>query len=133
RKIPWDKFEQYFLQHGLVSYLTHKIIWNFHQGDKTVQAIHLDDRWVDELNEIVDIAGTDTVSLWHPVQASVQQIRTWRGFFVQHQLLQPLKQAFREVYLLTDAEVNTRSYSNRMAAHLLRQHQFNSLAKTRGW
>src|SRR6202000_3394798 len=49
------------------------------------------------------------------------------------EIVQPLKQAFREVYLLTDAERDTRSYSNRMAAHLLKQHQFNSLAKARGW
>jgi hypothetical protein len=41
--------------------------------------------------------------------------------------------AFREIYLLTDAEINTRVYSNRMAAHILKQHQFNSLAKGRGW
>lgn len=50
-----------------------------------------------------------------------------------NKIVQPLKQAFREVYLLTDAEINTRTYSNRMAAHILKQHQFNSLAKTRGW
>lgn len=37
------------------------------------------------------------------------------------------------MYLLTDAEINTVSYSNRMAAHILKQHQFNSLAKIRGW
>ena len=61
------------------------------------------------------------------------EIKAWRDFFVLHELQQPLKQAFREVYLLTDAEVNTRTYSNRMAAHILRQHQFNSLAKARGW
>ena len=37
------------------------------------------------------------------------------------------------MYILTAAEINTKSYSNRMAAHLLKQHQFNMLAKTRGW
>lgn len=52
---------------------------------------------------------------------------------MHHHVIQPLKQAYREVYLLTDAEINTRTYSNRMAAHILKQHQFNSLAKTRGW
>jgi len=34
---------------------------------------------------------------------------------------------------VTEAEVNTRTYSNRMAAHILKQHQFNSLAKLRDW
>lgn len=52
---------------------------------------------------------------------------------MQLELKQLIKQAYREIYLLTDAEVQTKVYSNRMAAHLLKQHQFNSLAKLRGW
>jgi uncharacterized protein DUF4132 len=37
------------------------------------------------------------------------------------------------VYLLTDAERTTRVYSNRFAAHIIRQHQFNALCGARGW
>ena len=57
----------------------------------------------------------------------------WRTFFEERQIRQPFKQAHREVYLLTPAEEETRVYSNRFAAHLLRQHQFNSLCAARGW
>jgi hypothetical protein len=57
----------------------------------------------------------------------------WRNWLAQHQVQQPFKQAHREVYILTDAEVNTRVYSNRYAAHILRQHQFNALCAARGW
>src|SRR5205085_129334 len=32
-----------------------------------------------------------------------------------------------------DAERRTRTYSNRFAAHILRQHQFNALCAARGW
>jgi hypothetical protein len=42
-------------------------------------------------------------------------------------------QADREFYLLTDAERTTATYSNRFAAHLLRQHVFRALATGRGW
>jgi Domain of unknown function (DUF4132) len=49
------------------------------------------------------------------------------------QIRQPFKQAHREVYVLTDAERTTATYSNRFAAHILRQHQFKSLAQMRGW
>jgi hypothetical protein len=65
--------------------------------------------------------------------APLAEVQKWREFLIRHQIQQPLKQAFREVYLLTEAEINTRTYSNRMAAHVLKQHQFNMLAKTRGW
>ena len=37
------------------------------------------------------------------------------------------------MYLLTDAELATRTYSNRFAGHLLKQHQMNALAHSRGW
>jgi hypothetical protein len=133
RKISWEKFEQYYLKHGLLSFIANGIIWNFHKADKKVQAIHLNGHWVNANNELVAAENTEAVSLWHPVQTTVNEIKTWREFLIFHQFQQPLKQAFREVYILTDAELNTKSYSNRMAAHILRQHQFNSLAKARGW
>jgi hypothetical protein len=133
RRIEIEKFRRYYLEHGILSYIARKLIWNFHQAHATVQAINLNNTWVNSDNEIVDIDKATHVSLWHPVHCDVAGIKAWRDFMVFHELRQPLKQAYREVYLLTDAEVNTRSYSNRMAAHILRQHQFNSLAKTRGW
>ncbi|MGI5489575.1 DUF4132 domain-containing protein [Microtetraspora malaysiensis] len=49
------------------------------------------------------------------------------------EITQPFKQAHREIYLLTAAEENTGVYSNRYAAHILRQHQFHALAAQRGW
>ena len=134
RKIAWHSFQENYIDHGLMTYLASRIIWNFHKVDgRLVQAIRLNNQWVNASNELVSVSDTETVSLWHPVQASVKAITAWRDFFVFHQLQQPLKQAYRDVYLFTDAEANTRSYSNRMAAHILRQHQFNSLAKIRGW
>ena len=57
----------------------------------------------------------------------------WRAHLENRQLTQPFKQAHREIYLLTDAERETRVYSNRFAGHILRQHQLASLARERGW
>ena len=42
-------------------------------------------------------------------------------------------QAGPQVYLLTGAEQTTGVYSNRFAAHIIRQHQFNALCVARGW
>jgi hypothetical protein len=49
------------------------------------------------------------------------------------ELAQPFKQAFREVYLLTPAEEETRLYSNRFAAHVLHYQQTYALMKQRRW
>jgi hypothetical protein len=73
------------------------------------------------------------LQLWHPVLATPPEVLAWRELLERNQLRQPIKQAYREVYLLTPPEERTRTYSNRMAAHVLKQHQFNSLAKLRGW
>ncbi|WP_372345865.1 DUF4132 domain-containing protein [Streptomyces sp. KL116D] len=61
------------------------------------------------------------------------EIVAWRDWLERHAITQPFKQAHREVYLLTDAERTTGTYSNRFAAHIVRQHQFHSLAAVRGW
>ena len=61
------------------------------------------------------------------------EVEGWRKFFLANEIQQPFKQAFREIYLVTAAELNTESYSNRFAAHILRQHQFLALCQQRGW
>ncbi|GGS24664.1 DUF4132 domain-containing protein [Streptomyces griseoviridis] len=76
--------------------------------------------------------GTE-VALWHPVGADPAETVAWRDWLERHGVTQPFKQAHREVYPLTDAERATGTYSNRFAAHVLRQHQFHSLAAVRGW
>ncbi|MGK5546273.1 DUF4132 domain-containing protein [Streptomyces sp. URMC 127] len=73
------------------------------------------------------------VELWHPIGHDPAEVLAWREWLERHAVTQPFKQAHREVYLLTDAERTTRVYSNRFAAHVLRQHQFHSLAAVRGW
>ena len=73
------------------------------------------------------------VELWHPIGREMAEIRAWRDWLEQHQVTQPFKQAHREVYPITVAEQGTGTYSNRFAAHILRQHQFHALAAQQGW
>jgi len=73
------------------------------------------------------------VQLWHPIHSEADIVLAWRDRLETLAIKLPIKQAYREIYLLTDAEINTRVYSNRMAAHIIKQHQFNSLASLRGW
>ncbi len=135
RRIPWPWFAQYYFHHGLLSLLARPLIWRLHRPDGTAQdAIYQDDAWQDAHGQPVPAPTADTsLQLWHPVLAPAAEVLAWRGLLENRQLRQPLKQAFREVYLLTPPEERTSTYSNRMAAHILKQHQFNSLAKLRGW
>jgi hypothetical protein len=133
RKMSWEHFENYYLSHGLLSFISKKIIWNFTHNKATFSAIFENNGWKNSSNEVVNPAKESFVSLWHPALETIENITKWRNYLVENEIQQPIKQAFREVYLLTTAEINTKSYSNRMAAHILKQHQFNVLAKTRGW
>ena len=81
----------------------------------------------------VTVAPASTVRLWHPIRSQVQEVLSWRCWLEDHGIRQPFKQAHREVYLLTDAERETGTYSNRFAGHIVRQHQFSALCRERGW
>ncbi|MGV3503469.1 MAG: DUF4132 domain-containing protein [Adhaeribacter sp.] len=133
RQFSWEYFNRHYFSHGLMAFMARKIIWSFISGDHHTAGLYYNGHWINCRGEVFVPEAACQVALWHPVNASLEEIRLWRQLLLAYTILQPFKQAYREVYLLTDAELNTRTYSNRMAAHLLKQHQFNSLAKTRGW
>ncbi len=130
-----DVWAERYLNHPLIGTLARRLIWNFQLGEKHVSAIWTSDGFVDSKNEAVDVSGKGTtVRLWHPLDENdVDKLTAWRDWLHEHEVQQPFKQAYREVYLLTDAERNTQVYSNRFAAHVLKQHQFNALCGARGW
>lgn len=134
RVLSLDAWRERYLDHPLLAPLCRRLIWRFETGARVDAGAWLDGRVVDAADAPLEGLGGDTrVSLWHPITAPVGEVRGWRGWLERHGVTQPFKQAHREVYLLTDAERRTGTYSNRFAAHILRQHQFAALAKGRGW
>ena len=113
------EFRERYLEHGLLAPLARRLIWMV-DGESTM--------FGDE-----PPADDATVRLWHPVDAPAEEVHVWRRELEAAEITQPFKQAHREVYLLTEAERTTETYSNRFAAHVLRQHQMAALAETRGW
>ncbi|MBL6987474.1 MAG: DUF4132 domain-containing protein [Methylobacter sp.] len=57
----------------------------------------------------------------------------WQREVVQKRIVQPFKQAFRELYVLTPAEEQTSEFSNRFADHALKPTIACSLLQTRNW
>jgi hypothetical protein len=116
-----------YADHRLLRALARRLIWRL--GDRTAGI--LGDDLVDANDKAVPLEGP--VQLWNPIQGGVDEIRAWRAWLERHEITQPFKQAHREIYLLTPAERETRTYSNRFAGHILKQHQLNALAQQRGW
>lgn len=133
RAISSEHFKKYYLEHGLLSFLAKKLIWIFENESGAVSVGFKDGVWLNPESISVSLDAYQRVRLWHPALSSVEEVQYWREFLIRNEIQQPLKQAFREVYLLTEAELRTRNYSNRMAAHILKQHQFVNLARGRNW
>ncbi|MET9298800.1 DUF4132 domain-containing protein [Micromonospora aurantiaca] len=123
-----EQWRERFLDHPLARTLARRLVW-------TVDGVAC--CWAGEAlrtvdDTVVEPADEATVRLWHPV-LDPDAVGPWRDFLARHEITQPFKQAHREQYLLTDAERATGTYSNRFAAHIVRQHRLNALLSRRGW
>jgi hypothetical protein len=134
QKWSYQNWQARYLNHPLVGTIARRLIWKFSKGDKAASAIWFEGHIVGRDHKpLAWLDDSTTVELWHPIHVDVNIVLEWRQWLLDHEVRQPFKQAYREVYILTDAELNTRVYSNRYAAHILRQHQFNALCAVRGW
>ena len=129
----FERWRPWYLDHPLVSHFSTRLIWEFEEGGETRTAIPWQGNLVDWAGRAAQPSNQARVRMWHPIRSDVQTILSWRCWLEDHQVRQPFKQAHREVYLLTDAERETETYSNRFASHIIRQHQFASLCRERGW
>lgn len=126
---PIGTWRERYLNHPLVGTIARRLIWCV---DGT-PAEFLDGEPRDVEGKPIEHGQTSEITLWHPIGQEVEAVTAWRNRLETLGVTQPFKQAHREVCLLTDAERNTRTYSNRFAAHVLRQHQFNALCAARSW
>jgi hypothetical protein len=139
RELPLAAWRTRYLDHPVVGTLARRLIWEFvpnpKKPDDSIAAMWLDGKLVDASDDKVRKLDDEKtlVRLWHPSAWPPGNVLGWRNFLERHQVTQPFKQAHREVYLLTDAERRTGTYSNRFATHILRQHQFAALCTQRGW
>ena len=128
------EFRQRFLDHPLVGAIARRVIWRFQAEDRTADGVWHNGKLVDSQDHELDwIDDETTVTIWHPILSEADEVLRWREWLVRHEVCQPFKQAHREIYILTDAERDTGTYSNRFAAHIIRQHQFAALCQQQGW
>ncbi len=129
RSWPIATWKQRYLDHPLVGSIAQRLIWCV---DGT-PALFVEGAATTVDGSRLEHGATAEITLWHPIGQPVEQVLAWRERLESLRLTQPFKQAHREVYLLTAAEERTGTYSNRFAAHIVRQHQFNALCAARGW
>lgn len=136
RKRQWhfSDWQARFIQHPLLSWLGKRLIWRFEHQGQIQHGLFLSDSLVNAQQQpLTTIADDAVVTLWHPILSTVEEVQQWRTLLTAQQIVQPIKQAYREVYFITPAEIETGDYSNRFARHILKQHHFAALCKERGW
>ncbi|BCL79277.1 DUF4132 domain-containing protein [Ktedonobacteria bacterium brp13] len=122
--------ERYF-QHPLIRILARNLIWQIRMPEKSETVIWYQGHFVNSADQPVEIPGEAEVQIWHPLLGSRQDVQRWQIWVEQHRVIQPFKQAHREIYRLEDEEKE--SATLRFAGHYLHQYQFSLLARARGW
>lgn len=96
--------------------------------------------WLDAATlTVTDLEGRQHVTeknlrIAHPFHLfTAGQLSAWQKDVVTHRRVQPFKQAFRELYLLTPAERDTGLWSNRFAGHRLKGKVAARLLQVRNW
>jgi len=129
RSWTFADWEARFRKHPLRRPIVEALIWRV--GSSVVLSAR--DALMDIGGQARSFPADAPVTLWHPLHSEPDAVLAWRRRILDLGVTQPIKQAHREIYVLTDAERRTRVYSNRFAAHILRQHQFRALCQARGW
>jgi len=133
RHWPLAEWRSRYLDHPLLSVVCRRLIWHFQEDERSVLGILHEGQLVGVDGAPLRPGDRAVVRLWHPLGFPADTVLSWRVWLQEHEVRQPFKQAHREIYVLTDAELVTETYSNRFAAHLIRQHQFAALCRERGW
>jgi hypothetical protein len=133
KRLPLAQWREHLIIHPVAQRLGRSLVWQISTPTGRLAVLWHDDGPTDVRGRPVRLPDDGVVELWHPLIAEPSDVLAWRERLEALHITQPFKQAHREVYLLTDAERQTSTYSNRFAAHILRQAQFRVLAKSRGW
>ena len=127
------EFTDGYIKHNFIGCIARNLIWKFSRGDDSVSAMFNEGGWWDSSQAKVDITKWEEVRLWHPIYSDAGEVLRWRDYVVAKQITQPIKQSFREVYAITDAEITSGDRSQRYANHIINHNIFHALAIQRRW
>ncbi|GAA1796651.1 DUF4132 domain-containing protein [Actinomadura chokoriensis] len=124
---PFGRWRDTLVRHTIAGPTVRRLIWEIETAPGAWRAV------LPETDGLPDAADDAAVRLWHPIRSEPGEVRAWRDLLIERRIRQPFKQAFREIYLLTPAEEETGTYSNRFAAHLVHYRRMFALFRARGW
>ncbi len=122
-----------YINHNFIGSIARNLIWNLSRGDESTNVMFSKGDWVDAKQTKVDVTKWEEVRLWHPIYSDADEVLRWRDYVIAKQITQPIKQSFREVYAITEAEIASGDRSQRYANHIINHNIFHALAIQRRW
>ena len=132
RALDFARWREFYGEHPFIGPMCRRLIWRAETREGAVAGLWRDGGLVNVEGLSHDISSS-RITLWHPLDAGEAEIVAWRERLAALGVNQPFRQAWRETYRVTDAELATGAYSNRFAGHIVRQHQFMTLARLNDW
>ncbi len=123
-------WRQVFGAHPLMANLAGRLVW---VDDAGTSAMVEGGAFVDATGAPVAFAEGTSLRLLHPAVDEVASVRAWRARIVARRLVQPFKQAFREVVRLGPAGAASGDLSLHFEGVVTRLRTLASLLRARGW
>jgi hypothetical protein len=133
RSWTFGQWKKRYLDHPIVSDMSRRLIWRFETKKGRTSGTWNQGRIMDSSGVHLELSEDVTVRLWHPIDTNPEEVKAWPDWLLNHRITQPFRQAFREIYVLSDDERRCIDHSNRFAAHILKQHQLAALCRACGW
>lgn len=127
-------FRQRYLHNPVVSHLVRRLVWELRDNGLEIVAMLDREGFTTIDGQPISRVSDDTViSLWHPLRASVEEVHAWRRKITVDKICQPFEQAYREIFIPTDVELETATYSNRFAGHFVAGYSLVTTLHDLGW
>ncbi|NPD68841.1 DUF4132 domain-containing protein [Lichenicola cladoniae] len=130
-------FQERWLDHGMLGWLARRQIWTETTANDATRTCMFANN-----GSVIDPDGEPSppldpaavLRLWHPIHATGSSLAArWRRTLTRLGIMQPIRQAWRETYVVTQAELQSSPDSRRYAFRVLHQFQAIELAQPRGW
>jgi hypothetical protein len=137
RTFERQAFETMILNIKGIEEIAQALVWRVTAADGTstlVQPVRTRSAhaFLDASGVAVTLAPDTDFSLWHPLNASDDEVANWQARILANGTCQPLNQVFREIYRLP-ADAQQKPCLDIFAGHAVDVHKLMGLALTTGW
>ena len=128
-----DAWRARWLDHPIGRVFGRRLVWRFEAaGAGTLAGLPVGAAIEDAAGRAIEPPSTSAVRLWHPVEATAEEVDAWRRRMVAERIVQPVKQVFRESYEPTGPSDDA-LIDRRFAGRALDQGRLRALMRERRW